>query len=50
MLVGTVTEIGTDYNSAIYADLTPAVNLDELRDMMIITYFSGQQNLGGDKK
>ena len=50
MLIGTVTEIGTDYNSAIYADLTPAVNLDELRDMMIITYFSGQQNLGGDKK
>ncbi len=48
MLIGTVSEIGTDYNSAIYAELVPAVKFDELRDMMIITYFSGQTNLGGD--
>ncbi len=49
MLIGTVSEIGTDYNSAIYADVKPAVNLEELRDMMIITYFSGQSNLGGEQ-
>ncbi len=49
MLIGTVSEIGTDYNSAIYADIEPAVDFDDLRDMMIITYFSGQSNLSGEQ-
>lgn len=50
MLIGTVSAIGNDYNSLLYADVTPAVDLSELRDMMIITHFSGQSNLGGDEK
>lgn len=50
MLIGTVSAIGNDYNSLIYADITPAVDLGELRNMMVITHFSGQTNLGGDKK
>lgn len=49
MLIGTVTEIGTDYNSALYADIQPAVKFDQIRDMMIITYFSGQSIFGGEK-
>ena len=49
MLIGTVCEIGNDSNRAIYAEITPAVDLSQLRDMMIITHFSGQTNLGGDK-
>lgn len=48
MLIGTVKEIGTDYNSAIYAEVSPAVDLSELRDVMVITYFAGQSNLGGE--
>lgn len=50
MLIGTVSEIGTDYNSAIYADITPAVAFDDLKEMMIITYFSGQTNLSGEQQ
>lgn len=50
MLIGTVSAIGNDYNSLLFADITPAVDLSELRDMMIITHFSGQNNLGGDEK
>lgn len=49
MLIGTVSEIGNDSNRAIYAEISPAVDLSQLRDLMIITYFSGQSNLGGDK-
>ncbi|MBQ8550275.1 MAG: rod shape-determining protein MreC [Clostridia bacterium] len=48
LLIGTVSAVGNDYNSLIYADITPAADLDDLRDMMIITYFSGQTNLGGE--
>jgi len=50
MLVGTVTEIGNDSNRAIFAEVKPAVDLTQLRDMMIITRFSGQTNLDGDKQ
>ncbi len=50
MLIGTVSAIGNDYNSLIYADIKPAVDLENLRDMMIITYFSGQTNLGGEQQ
>ena len=50
MLVGTVTEIGNDSNRAIFAEVKPAVDLTQLRDMMIITHFSGQTNLDGDKQ
>lgn len=50
MLIGTVSAIGNDYNSLIYADVAPAVDFENLRDMMIITFFSGQTNLGGEQK
>ncbi len=46
LLIGTVSAVGNDYNSLIYADIKPAADIDNLRDMMIITYFSGQTNLG----
>lgn len=48
MLIGTVSEIGTDYNSSIYAEVKPSVDFSKLRDVMVITYFSGQSNLGGE--
>lgn len=48
ILIGTVCAIGNDYNSLLFADITPAVDFSDLRDMMIITHFSGQNNLGGE--
>ena len=48
MLIGTVEEIGTDYNSSIYAEVKPIVDFSDLRDVLVITYFSGQSNLGGE--
>ncbi len=48
LLVGTVSAVGNDYNSLIYAEVTPAADLGDLRNMMIITYFSGQTNLSGE--
>jgi len=48
MLIGTVSAVGNDYNSLIYAYVKPAADLENLRDVMIITYFSGQTNLGGE--
>ncbi len=46
LLIGTVSAVGNDYNSLIYAYVKPAADFENLRDVMIITYFSGQQNLG----
>lgn len=48
LLVGTVSAVGNDYNSLIFAEVKPAADLSDLRDMMIITYFSGQTNLSGE--
>ena len=48
MLIGTVSAVGNDYNSLIYAYVEPAADLSNLRDVMIITYFSGQTNLSGE--
>lgn len=48
MLIGTVEEIGTDFNSSVYAEIKPAVDFENLRDVMVITYFTGQTNLGGE--
>ncbi len=43
IVIGTVDSIHNEvYNTALYAVVTPIVNFSELRDMMVITYFSGQ--------
>lgn len=43
LVIGTVDSIHNEsYNTALYAEITPAVDFSELRDMMVITYFSGQ--------
>ncbi len=48
LLIGTVSAVGNDYNSLIFAEVKPAADLSDLNDMMIITYFSGQTNLSGE--
>lgn len=48
LIVGTVDSVHNEsYNTALYAVITPIVDLSELRDMMVITYFSGQGNTAG---
>ena len=43
LLVGSITSIGADeYNTSIYADITPFVELSEIRNVMVITDFEGQ--------
>lgn len=43
LVIGTVDSIHNEsYNTALYAQISPAVDFSELRDMMVITYFSGQ--------
>lgn len=43
LLIGTITSIGSDkYNTSIYAEVEPFVNIDELRNVMVITDFEGQ--------
>ena len=49
ILIGTVDSIHNEtYNTALYAVVTPAVDFGELRDVMVITYFSGQGNAQGE--
>ena len=52
LLIGTVQSMGSDeYNTSIYAAVKPFVEIDEIRDVMVITDFEGQGGLvpGGDK-
>lgn len=43
LTVGQVEAIHNDQlNTSLYAEITPAVNFSELRDVMVITYFTGQ--------
>lgn len=43
LLIGSIEYIGTDsINSSIYAEIKPFVNLDEIREVMVITSFEGQ--------
>lgn len=52
LTVGRVDSIHNDkLNTALYAVITPAVKFDQLRDVMVITYFTGQgQAAAGEKK
>lgn len=51
LLIGTIEEIGSDpYNTSIYAEIKPFVELSELREVMVITEFEGQlSSKGADK-
>lgn len=48
LVIGTVDSVHNEsYHTALYAVVTPAVDFSELRDMMVITYFSGQGSTAG---
>ena len=43
IVIGTIDSVHNEtYNTALYAVITPVVDFNELRDVMIITYFTGQ--------
>lgn len=51
LIIGSVTNIGNDsLSSSLYATIEPAVNFDELTEVMIITSFAGQGNPLIDKE
>lgn len=56
ILIGTVESIGTDkYNSSIYAEIKPFVDLSTVKGVMVITDFNGKGGItvggkGSDKK
>ncbi len=46
ILVGTIETIANDkYNTSLYASVKPFVNIDEVRNVMIITEFEGQGSI-----
>lgn len=48
LMVGTIESVSNDrYNTSIYANVKPFANLSELRNVMVITAFSGQGDLLG---
>lgn len=50
LLIGTIFSIGSDkYNTSIYAEVKPFVNLDEIRNVMVITNFDGQGGIIGQE-
>ncbi len=51
LLVGTVRSIGSDeYNTSIFAAVEPFADIDELRNVMVITNFEGKGGLEPGKK
>ncbi len=52
LMVGTIRSIGSDeYNTSIYAAVKPFVDMDTIREVMVITDFKGQGGLKvGDNK
>lgn len=43
LLIGTIESIGSDpYNTSIYAEITPFVDMSEIRGVMVITDFEGK--------
>lgn len=43
LLIGTIESIGSDdYNTSIYADIKPFVEISKIRNVMVITSFDGQ--------
>ena len=48
LLIGTIQSIGSDeYNTSIYASVKPFVDMDEIREVMVIIDFEGQGGLIG---
>lgn len=51
LLIGTVKSIGSEkYNTSIYATVEPFVDINNIRNVMIITDFEGQGGLDPEKK
>ncbi len=51
LLIGTVQSIGSEkYNTSIYAQVKPFVDIEEIRNVMIITEFEGQGGLDPENK
>lgn len=49
LLIGTIETIGSDkYNTSIYANIKPFADLNELKNVMVITDFKGQGGLNPD--
>lgn len=49
IVIGTVDSVHNEtYNTTLYAVITPIVDFNELRDVMVITYFTGQGNATGE--
>ncbi len=49
LLIGKIDSIGNDqYNTSIYATVTPFANISELRQVMVLTHFDGQGNVLGE--
>ena len=47
IVIGTVDSVHNEsYSTALYGIITPIVDFSELRDVMVITYFTGQGNAG----
>ena len=47
LLIGTIQSIVSDkYNTSIYADIKPFADIDNLKNVMVITEFSGQGEIG----
>ena len=50
ILIGTIQSIGSDkYNTSIYANVKPFVEIDEIKNVMVITDFDGQGGLDPEK-
>ncbi len=49
LLIGTIKYIGNDeYNTSIFANVEPFVDIDDIRSVMVITDFKGQGNILGE--
>lgn len=49
IVIGTVDSIHNEtYNTSLYGIITPIVDFNELKDVMVITYFTGQGNATGE--
>ncbi len=49
ILIGTVDSVHNEkYTTALYAVVSPVVDFNEIRDVMVLTYFTGQGNYAGE--
>jgi rod shape-determining protein MreC len=51
IVIGKIDSVHNEtYSTALYGIITPIVDFNELRDVMVITYFTGQGNTTGENK